>query len=148
MKACSFCQGAKYVKSPDARLWQQCPACDGTGEDLAGGLYFEFGSADIVVPASGNADNTTQILNGDFRLLFLKAQSTAAFTIQLLDAKTGTPFSNIQIHNTLLLGTAQNPAPVLTPYIFRQGGGIQAKLTDLSAAPNTVRLCFGGTLLT
>jgi hypothetical protein len=80
--------------------------------------------------------------------MFAMVVSTGFFTVQLSDASSNRPFSNQEVHVNNLFGTSQNPFPLLTPFTFRKKGQILAKASDLSAAPNNVRMAFAGVELT
>ena len=108
------------------------------------GLEFSYG-IDINLNANQALNNqSTQILDKAFRWRWAIASSAGAFSIQIFDGKSNRPFSNQQILGSLLFGTAQNPFPILTPWIFTQGGTIKVNVTDLSGAGNAVHLCFRG----
>ena len=80
--------------------------------------------------------------------MFATANFTGAFATLLSDGSTQRQFSNQAVHVNNLFGTAQNPFPLLTPYVFKRKGQILASTQDLSGAPNNVRLAFAGVELT
>jgi len=76
--------------------------------------------------------------------MLLAGISTGAFTVLIKDSRNKRPFSNQQVHSSNIMGTAQNPFPLLTPFVFERRGSILADFTDISGNPNTIRLNFIG----
>lgn len=119
--------------------------CGGSGEEFDPGLEFMYELGPTVLGALGVANSlSVQILDHSFKWQFAVANSTGAFTVLIRDALNKRPFMNQQVHNANWFGTAQNPMPLLTPFIFRKRGSILVDLTDLSGAGNTVRIGFIG----
>ena len=108
------------------------------------GLEFAYGIDITLLANQGLNNQSTQILDRPFRWRWAIAASTGDFTIQIFDGKSKRPFSNQQILGRNLFGTAQNPFPILTPWIFTQGGTILVNVTDISGAGNTIHLTFRG----
>lgn len=108
------------------------------------GLQFTYAIDPIVLLANGRVTGQVQILDNPFKALFLVATSTGRFTALIKDGSSKRPFSNVEVIDTLQWGTAQNPMPLLQPYVFSQRGQIQVDVTDISAAGNTIRLAFIG----
>jgi hypothetical protein len=141
-KSCSMCGGNKAVQV--GSTLQKCPVCDGTGQEIQPGLFFVY-TIDIVLTALLALNNqAVQILDRPFKWIWAVAQSTGTFTSQVVDGNTKRPFSNVQLHSANAWGTAQNPFPLVQPYVFGQRGQIQVNITDLSNAGNTVHLAFIG----
>lgn len=146
MTGCSFCSGKKVVTNPAHQL-QQCPLCNGTGQDTSGGIPFWY-DLEVALNALQVLQNQIiTVVNGDFVLLFLMATSTGTFKIQFSDKGKNRPFSDIRVDSRNSFGTAQNPFPILTPYTFNKGGVIGIDLEDTSNANNTVRVSFFGITL-
>lgn len=120
-----------------------CPVCAGTGQDP--GLFFVY-AVETAGALAGNGAVTLaiQVLDHSFRVWYLVATSTGAFTALISDLGGKRPFSNIAVHSANLFGTAQNPFPLVVPYVFQKRGQIAVALTDLSGAGNTIRLAFVG----
>lgn len=108
------------------------------------GLQFTYALDPVVLGAGGVGVAQVQILDNDFKALFLVATSTGRFLSQIVDGASKRQWSNAQVIDTLMWGTAQNPMPLLQPYVFGRRGQIQVNLTDISGAGNTVRLAFIG----
>jgi hypothetical protein len=147
---CSACQGGGIVSAGGQAM--VCPLCDGSGKSFVPGLFYTY-AATTTLTALGTGVLTISILNAPFKWVFACSQQTGAFTIGIADAKNSRQFffsntaNNVpgnQLHYALVFGNAQNPFPVLNPYIFPQNGAIQIALTDLSNANNTIWLGFVG----
>lgn len=108
------------------------------------GLVFAYDLGLVALAGNGVGNAQVQVLDWDFMALFLVANSTGRFTAQVIDSGTKFQWSNQQIIDTNLFGTAQNPFPLLVPYTFKKRGQIQVALTDLSGAPNNVRITIHG----
>lgn len=125
---------------------QRCPMCEGSGEKFDPGLFFAYEMGPVVIAAGGGqvSSVSVQILDRSFRWMLLAGVSTGVYTVQIKDSRNKRPFSQQQIHSQNLVGTAQNPLPLLTPFTFEKRGSILADFTDLSGNPNTIRLAFIG----
>ncbi len=146
---CKFCQGKGVVQYNPSMAPVACPVCGGTGVAEDPGLFFVY-ELTIALNANQllNPGPSLNILNNDFKWMFAMAVGTGAFAVQLSDGSTQRQFSNQLVHVNNLFGTAQNPFPLLTPYVFKKKGQIQASIQDLSGAGNSVRLAFAGVELT
>ena len=124
---------------------QKCPMCEGTGEKFQPGLFFEYEMGPIVLAPNGAVSNfSVQILDRSFKWMMLTGVFTGAFTILIKDSRNKRPFSNQQIHCLNMIGTATNPFPLLTPFVFERRGSILADVTDISGNANSIRLGFIG----
>jgi hypothetical protein len=142
-KPCPTCGGSGLVNGSTGL--QKCPMCEGTGEKFQPGLFFEYEMGPIALGANGQVSNfSVQILDRSFKWMMLTGVFTGAFTILIKDSRNKRPFSNQQIHCNNMIGTATNPFPLLTPFVFERRGSILADLTDLSGNANTIRLGFIG----
>lgn len=139
---CTTCQGSGMLQL--GGTVQRCPMCDGTGKQYVPGLYFTYGQLFTLTALQSLSQQTISILDAPFKWLLAVAQSTGAFTVQIADGKNKRPFMPTQLHRDVVFGTAQNPMPVLTPYVFEQRSNILVSLTDLSNANNSVWLGFVG----
>lgn len=142
-KPCPACQGSGAVGS--AAGVQKCPLCEGSGDNFDPGLFFTYEMGPVALLANGQSNNfSVQILDRSFRWMLLSGVSTGAFTVLIKDSRNKRPFSNQQVHSANIMGTAQNPFPLLTPFTFERRGAVLADFTDISGAPNTIRLNFIG----
>lgn len=108
-------------------------------------MFFKYAMPPTQV--AGNAVlNTAIVINADadFQAIWLIANSTGAFNCIFSDGSTGRQFMSTAVRNTNLFGTAQNPFPMLPPYVFKRQGSIILQLTDVSGAPNTIQVVFSG----
>lgn len=153
-KPCTVCGGRKYIGNPPNA--QACPVCGGTGSEYDPGTTYDL-TLDITIAANSvnQAANITLVDNRPFRLVFAKASSTGVFTFTMTDASTNRNFSAGTattaggvagaIHRDNFFGTAQNPYPLVTPYVFNKQ--VQFAFNDLSGAPNRIFVALGGVLL-
>lgn len=140
---CPTCGGQGVVNGSAGT--QRCPMCEGSGEQFDPGLFFVYEMGPVVVGALGQVNSfSVQILDRSFRWMLLAGVSTGVYTVQIKDSRNKRPFSQQQVHNQNIVGTAQNPLPLLTPFTFEKRGSILADFTDLSNAQNTIRLSFIG----
>jgi hypothetical protein len=122
--------------------------CNGSGIQPDPGLFYIY---ELPVALTANVvgqQAALQINQAAFKWMFANQVSTGNYAVQITDGSTNRPFSNQPVHVNNLFGTAQNPFPLLTPYMFNTRGAIQAVLNDLSGAPNNVRMAFAGVELT
>lgn len=138
---CKTCGGQKQIRVGNQVV--ACPVCGGTGKEPEQGLPFAYeGNITLVANAAGLL--TINITDHAFRWDLAAAVSTGVFTSRVMDGKNKRPFSNQQIHNQNFWGTAQNPFPLLTPYVFPKRGSILIEVTDISGAGNTIRVTLHG----
>lgn len=114
------------------------------GIQIPDGLAFTYELGPVAVGANAVVTQQVQIQDSAFAWIFAVAVSTGIFSVLISDLSTKRPFSNQAVHRDNLFGTAQNPMPLLQPFIFSQKGGILVQITDLSGALNSVRLGFIG----
>ncbi len=143
-QACQTCQGRGAI-SADGKNVQRCPLCDGTGAQADPGNQFTY-LGDFTLTALQNAPGaiTIQILDHSFKWIFAVASSTGTFQCLVKDAQNKRPFMNSPINNVNFWGTAQNPFPLLTPWVFPKRGGIIIDLIDTSNAGNKVEIALHG----
>lgn len=153
-QTCTLCRGQKWWQNPSSGKAQDCPLCEGTGQQYDPGREFtyEMGPFTLNAPAqvapvnpqnfsgaaaAGSVLNgvSCQIANYNFRWMFAMAQSTFPFTIQLKDAGSGSGRSFVpvstQVHSKNLFGDSRNPMPLPTPYVFQRNQNITADFTDI-----------------
>lgn len=143
-KPCTVCGGRKYIGNPPNA--QACPVCGGTGNEYDPGTTYDL-TLDFTIAGNSvnQAANITLVDNRPFRLVFAKASSTGPFTFTITDASTNRNFSNAAIHQNNFFGTAQNPYPLVTPYVFNKQ--VQFVFNDLSGGANRIFIALGGVLL-
>jgi len=81
---------------------------------------------------------------GHFEAYTIAAVSTGNFAWELIEPKTQQTIMNGQPTQTNSVGTALFPTLLPTPYLVPAGMRLRLRLTDLSAAPNTIWFCIGG----
>lgn len=143
-KPCTTCGGSGVVNAGGTIVG--CPVCDATGKAYIPGLFYTYAIL-ISLTALQAQTQIIQILNAPFKWIFSTSNQTGAFTVQLKDGKNQREFFNTPLHYSLVFGTAQNPFPVLNPWVFDQNGNIQMTVTDLSNANNAIWLGFVGVQL-
>ena len=141
-QTCSVCQGQKLVSGPN---WTQvCPTCEGTGQEYDPGREFTYELGPIVLLGGQTLQSqSVQVLTHSFRWMMALATSTFPFTCQIADSRDLRPFSNQPVHSANLFGTAQNPMPLLTPFIFPKQSNILTTVTDLGGAQMQVSVTNG-----
>jgi len=140
---CSSCRGAGRINTQQGP--QRCGMCDGSGQEYDPGRYYIYEAGPIVLAGGAGLNSySVQILNYSFRWRFAAAVSTGIFAAQVIDGSSQRPFSNQQVHSSNLWGTAESPTLLLSPFIFEKRGQILINLTELTGAPNTIRLAFIG----
>jgi hypothetical protein len=145
-QSCPACKGQGKLTTPYSSQWQACPICGGSGEKYDPGLQYAYRMVPVMLAGNGQSTQIISVLNADFRWQEFTGESTGAFTFLISDQSAGgRQFSNVAIHSAEMLGSGQNPFPLLTPYVFQKKGQIQIQLTDVSGFSNTIALCFLGT---
>ena len=142
LKNCPTCGGQGVISVPGGA--QRCPMCEGSGEKFDPGLFFSYEAGPIVLAGNGSQQTSVQILDRPFRWMLLAGVQTGAYTLLIQDSRNKRPFMNQQVHFSNIVGTAQNPMPLLTPFYFEKRGSILVTVTDISGAGNTIRLNFIG----
>jgi len=79
----------------------------------------------------------------NFEIKKLTYVSTGAFKFKIKD-ETGTVLTENWLYSTAILGTAQFPFLLPTPWFVKAGGMLTFTIKDLSAAPNDVYLTLSG----
>jgi len=139
---CQDCKGVGYLTYGGGL--HLCPMCEGSKEMFDPGVEYTYEMGPLsLIGGQTQSYESVQVLNYDFRAMFLMAVYLFPFTSQIVDSKTGQQFSNQQVHNLNLWGTAENPMPVLTPYVFRKGSQIQVNITDLGGGSGTAGVTNG-----
>ena len=82
--------------------------------------------------------------DSDFLLTGINGSSTGTYTFNFR-LPSGRLYSNVQIPNTDIIGTANQPTAIGPPPIYRAGSvGPQVDLTDTSGGSNQVYVLFTG----
>jgi hypothetical protein len=106
------------------------------------GMHFTYGIDQLALAGNAQAAPQVQVVNHSFRASFLVALSTGPFSCRL---RVGDRYlSNIAIHSDNLFGTAQAPMPLLAPIAVDKNDLIIFEITDLSGAPNDIRIALIG----
>ena len=95
---------------------------------------------------AGNASTTktVTILTYPFQWMLAIASSTGAFTFQIQDVGRQYYFQSAAVQSVNGWGTAQNPFPLLSPYIFDQNQQVTFTVTDTSGSSNDIHLTLNG----
>ncbi|MGH9501673.1 MAG: hypothetical protein ACRD20_02350 [Terriglobales bacterium] len=142
-KTCTACQGSGLLTSGGGPAYK-CALCNGTGKAFDPGRKYGYELGPIVLAGGASLQYLSQqVLNYRFRWELAIAQFLFNFTAQILDSRDQRPFSNQQVHNLNLFGTAQNPLPLLSPFIFERNSQIQVNITDLGGGSGTVGVTNG-----
>jgi hypothetical protein len=109
-------------------------------EEPAAYLFSQALTADEALQAiSVNIDR-----DSDFLLTGINGSSTGGYTFNFR-LPSGRLYANLQIPNTDIIGTANQPTAIGPPPIYRAGSvGPQVDLTDTSGASNQVYVLFTG----
>jgi len=146
-KPCATCNGGGLINTPSGM--QACPMCDGTGQAYDAGREFTYELGPLViVGGSSQTAQSVQVLNHSFRWMMALASSTFPFTAQISDSRDQRPFSNQPVHSSNLFGTAQNPMPILTPFIFNKNANILATVQDLGGGSGFIGVTNGSPIFT
>ena len=141
-KPCSTCRGTGMVTFGGSA--QKCPMCEGTGVEYDPGRPYTYELGPLTVAGGVSLSfQSVEVLNYPFRWQLAESTQTFPFTVQVLDSRDQRPFSNQQVHNQNIFGTAQRPFPLLTPFEFMRGSFIQANITDLGGGQGTVTVTNG-----
>lgn len=132
------CYGAPSPANP--------PAADpAAGAEVAIEMFYQYQAT--VTALAANANVTPSIVldaDSDFMLIWLIASSTGTFQFRMQDNATGRFFQNGKINSVNMFGTAQQPFPMLPPYVFKRQNSIGLDITDTSGAPNTIQIVLAG----
>lgn len=157
--ACPRCGGNGQVSTPNGQLWQACPACGGSGKDQGREVPFYYVWD---APGAGGTLSASQLLRtqgptmlgeADFVWKMTAGFQTAAYRIKFGFGGGGWLSSGGQgatqdfVRNICIIGTAQFPFPVWPHVVIPRSGKLIFDIEDLSAALNTVHICFIGALL-
>src|SRR5579859_3468971 len=128
---CTACKGSGIIN------WfgqaAKCPVCNGSGTQPDPGNHFVYEMGPFNVPQNAAlATQSQQILDNPFKWVFAVAVSTGAFTALIRSSGTQRPFSNQQVHSSNFFGTAQNPMPLITPFVFNRKDAMLLDMTDIS----------------
>ena len=110
----------------------------GAAEGQNPGQHYAYGAEALAVGAGATVNAQFQVLNHDFEADFLTAVSTGAFKVMI---KVGDRYlSNIPIHSSNIFGTGQAPMPLMPSLRLKKSDIVTLALTDLSGAPNDIRI--------
>jgi hypothetical protein len=120
------------------------------------GTYFYTFQGGRVVLGAGASTEVAITLDKErhFQWFTLSGVSTGTYTLDIRDGLTGESVFDApegvsyQLPNTLVVGSASFPWRLRSPRLFQKANKIVVRLTDTSAAPNTIYLTFGGRFIT
>ena len=145
---CPACQGRGVLANPSARQMQVCPLCGGTGQKQQQPFMVPYWYVlpNAVLTALQTGINVTQTTDqdADFEWIWIMANSTGIYSVQLTDPSTGRQLSNAPVNGENFAGTAQLPFPLVEPYVWARATVIKATFNDRSNAGNTVQIVLGG----
>jgi hypothetical protein len=136
---------------------QACPMCEGAGQlQLTPAripIWYILGP--VVIAANATVNSTLQIqTTADFEWVFtMSVQTSPLLNLTVIDGSVGRlitqPQAGINTNQgclpiTLFAGTAQQPFPLVEPYIIARSSSLLFNLTDLSGAQNTITLALQG----
>src|SRR2546430_2572491 len=151
--ACPDCHGERHVKTPDGKIWQTCPTCDGSGADPGVERFFEYKYLTTpALTALQLLSNQRIVISGeaDFRIKMLMSKQTGAWRVRLYDSSghyyssSGEGGTNDRVPNNCLFGDGQLPFLVVPYIVIPAGGYVAFDLEDTSNAGNTLELVFAG----
>ncbi|MGH9317725.1 MAG: hypothetical protein ACRD1P_11550 [Thermoanaerobaculia bacterium] len=122
--------------------------------------YFNTTDEEAVLAAGALDDPNFMTIpdNADFEVFKLTARATAAFRCRIRDGQNDRALTGDKLHSSILFGAHQAtaagsgvggsggifPARWATSWLIRRSVKMQLDLDNLSVAPNTVKLVFGG----
>lgn len=131
-------QGETYLNPvKDAQKWFYRAALS-TGDTFAT-VVGANGTAQLVIQADAEEN-----LRGDFELVKLMATSTGRFSVEIVSPTVDRVFSNAPVADRLVFGTSQLPAVLFETVLIEATTSLILRVTDLSGAPNTVRIVAAG----
>lgn len=145
---CPSCRGRGVLPTRSGN--QVCPNCKGTGVIEQQPIRVPF---DLVLPNAvltalqqGVPQQQQVDQDADFEWVFTVANSTGLFSVQLTDPSTGRTLNsaNTPVNGENFAGTAQNPFPLVEPYVWPRSGVVKALFNDRSNAGNTIQLVLRG----
>lgn len=106
---------------------------------------------DLVLPNAVLTANQTGLpvnvqipQDADFEAIWIVANSTGLYSVQLQDPSTGRFLSNSAVNGENFAGTAQLPFPLIEPYVWARSALVNAIFNDRSGSGNTVQLVIRG----
>lgn len=112
-------------------------------------FYLSSNPFPLEIPAEGTLPTTlTPPLengsDGDMEIVKLTSTSTGDFAVLFEDTVTNRRFMNQPVPNNMVFGTAQLPFTLFESIFMPASANLQAFCTDMSAAPNDVRIVAEG----
>lgn len=147
---CPTCATSKYKGALPTQQgkWQICPTCNGTTVVVQQPIRVPY---DYVLPNAvltalqAGVTSQQQIdQDSDFEAVWIVANSTGTYSVQITDPSTGRPLSNANVNGENFAGTAQLPFPLVEPYVWARSSIIKASFTDRSNGGNTIQLVIRG----
>lgn len=151
---CPTCNGQKIVQTPNGQLYQPCPTCGGTGKDPGVEIPFQYVYDRALLASEVRlSDGVVTLGEADFIWKAVSGVQTGNYRIRFgfggggYMNSGGQGSTNDRVRNANIIGTAQFPFPIWPYVVIPRTGKILFDIEDLSAAPNTVQICFIGALV-
>lgn len=108
----------------------------------------EYGELVYNVALAGGGSVADDMLQNDrsdaeFQVLGIKGASTGTYTIRMKDSN-GRHIQSAPVQNTLFVGTAQFPTPIVPGITIPPAGRVGFDLVDTSGVANTIQLVLIG----
>lgn len=145
-QTCPACRGRAVLNNARGQA-QVCPVCGGTGSAASNPYRIPFDYPFNAVIAAGFGTTTVTLTidqDSDFEHIFWVANGSGLFNVQISDTSTGRKLSNVPINGENFAGTAQNPFPLIEPYIWARSASVSAVFVDRSGNANTIQLTMKG----
>jgi hypothetical protein len=106
------------------------------------GMPYSYGVEALALAGNASIQKQIQVVNHDFKAYFLMGVSTGKFSCKI---RVGDRYlSNIAIHSDNLFGSSVAPMPLLSPIMAKKNDLVIFEITDLSGAPNDIRISLNG----
>lgn len=100
---------------------------------------------DVTLTANQNAPRQVVQIDGDsdFIMAALAGSQTGDYSVVIRHAN-GRPIQSAPALNTNIIGTAQEPSPLLAESLYPSASNILVDVVDLSGAGNVIQIIFKG----
>lgn len=151
---CKTCGGRGIIATPNARMYQGCPGCNGSGQNPQDVIRVPW-SLQFNVTLTTLQQNvpviTQEDSDADFEWIYTTATcinadgSAGLYSVQLKDNSTGRTLSSLPVNGELFAGTAQLPMVLPEPYLISRTATVQANFNSRVSGQNTtVQLVLHG----
>lgn len=109
--------------------------------------YFAY-SVPLTLAANGSSIGIINIQgDSDFLITKITGNRTGAYRLQIADLSCGWTFSDQQVADADLVGTAQQPNVLLHPQLALANSSLQVQASDVSGNTNTIEIVIEGVKL-